>query len=102
MAKEENEKIKEASEVLERMSMSYEERQLYDQRMLRKMDEMSLKEHAKQERIRRTEEKTDQKNGIAKGEKKAKLEDAKKMLEEGINIETIIKVTGLTKEEILK
>ncbi len=38
------------------------------------------------------------KNGI----KQAKLEDAKKMLEEGINIETIIKVTGLTKEEILK
>ena len=34
--------------------------------------------------------------------KQAKLEDAKKMLEEGINIETIIKVTGLTKEEILK
>ena len=44
MAKEENEKVKEASEVLERMSMSYEERWLYDQRMLRKMDEMSLKE----------------------------------------------------------
>ena len=55
MAKEENEKVKEASEVLERMSMSYEERWLYDQRMLRNMDEMSLKEHARQERIRRTD-----------------------------------------------
>ncbi len=55
MAKKENEKVKEASEVLERMSMSYEERWLYDQRMLRKMDEMSLKEHAKQERTRRTD-----------------------------------------------
>ncbi len=80
MAKKENEKVKEASEVLERMSMSYEERWLYDQRMLRKMDEMSLKEHAiKQE----------------------KLEIAKKMLAKGIPIETIIEITELKKEEIL-
>ncbi len=37
-----------------------------------------------------------------KGIKEAKLETAKKMLEENIDIETIIRVTGLTKEEILK
>ena len=62
MAKEENEKVKEASEVLERMSMSYEERWLYDQRMLRKMDEMSLKEHAKQERNRRKQTRNSKEN----------------------------------------
>ena len=36
-----------------------------------------------------------------KEEKKAKLETAKNMLEEGIDIEVIVKVTGLTKQEIL-
>ncbi len=81
MAKKENEKVKEASEVLERMSMSYEERWLYDQRMLRKMDEMSLKEHAiKQE----------------------KLEIAKKLLEQKVDIDIIVKATELTKEEIVE
>ena len=42
-----------------------------------------------------------EKKGKNCGEKKAKLETAKKMMEENIGIETIIKVTGLTKEEIL-
>ena len=42
-----------------------------------------------------------EKQGEARGEKKAKLETAKKMLEKGIDIETIIEVTGLTKEAIL-
>lgn len=36
------------------------------------------------------------------GEKRAKLETAKKMFEEDITLETIIKITGLTKEEVLK
>ena len=36
------------------------------------------------------------------GKKEGKLEDAKKMLEEKIPIETIMKITGLTKEEIEK
>ena len=40
--------------------------------------------------------------GIIIGDKRAKLETAKKMLEEGIKIETIIKITGLSKEEITK
>lgn len=40
------------------------------------------------------------KKGIQQGRSEAKLETAKKMLEEKIPIETITKVTGLTKEEI--
>lgn len=39
-----------------------------------------------------------ERNGI----KQEKLETAKKMLEKGIPIETIIEITELTKEEILK
>ena len=38
--------------------------------------------------------------GIEKGREEEKLETAKKMLKEGIKIDLIIKVTGLTKEEI--
>ena len=34
--------------------------------------------------------------------KNGKLEDAKKMLEEKIEIDVIMKVTGLSKEEIMK
>ena len=37
-----------------------------------------------------------------KGRKAGKKEDAKKMKEEKIPLETIIKITGLTKEEIEK
>ena len=41
-------------------------------------------------------------NGLVEGEKKGKNEIAKKMKEEGLNVEIIVKVTGLTKEEIEK
>lgn len=34
--------------------------------------------------------------------KKAKLEDAKKMLEEEITLEQVMRITGLTKEEIME
>ncbi len=40
------------------------------------------------------------KDGIAEGRIKEKIEVAKKMKQEKIQIETTIKVTGLTKEEI--
>ena len=40
--------------------------------------------------------------GLKEGEKKAKLEMAKKMLKKCIDIETILEVTGLSKEEIEK
>ena len=84
MAKQKNEEVKKASKELERMSMSYEERWLYDARKFKEWDERSLKEYE-----------------IEQATKKAKIETAKKMLEEGIKIETVIKITGLTKEEIM-
>ena len=39
--------------------------------------------------------------GLAEGERKSKQETAKKMLEKGIDINTVIEITGLEKEEIL-
>ena len=42
------------------------------------------------------------KEGIKEGKEKEKIENAKKMKAEKIPIETIIKITGLTKEEIDK
>ena len=39
---------------------------------------------------------------MTKGRKEEKLELAKKMVKKGINIETIIEITGLTKLEIEK
>ena len=41
-------------------------------------------------------------NGKKEGRREAKLENAKKMLEEKIPIKTIIKITGFTKEELEK
>ena len=40
--------------------------------------------------------------GKAEGEKNKAIEIAKNMLKENFDIETIIKVTGLTKEEVEK
>ena len=40
--------------------------------------------------------------GMQKGAKQKQIEIAKKMLEDKMDIETIIKITGLTKEEIEK
>jgi len=43
-----------------------------------------------------------ERKGKREGRREAKLENAKKMLEEKIPIKTIIKITGLTKEELEK
>ena len=88
MAKKENKEVEKASKVLETMSMDYYERWAYDARKFKEWDERSLKEYEMEEATK-------------KGEKMAKLEDARKMLKEGIKIETVIRITGLTKEEIM-
>ena len=40
--------------------------------------------------------------GIKKGIKEGKLEDAKMMLMEGLDLKLIIKITGLTESEVLE
>ena len=42
------------------------------------------------------------KEGMEEGEKKAKLETAQKMLEEELTLKQIMRITGLTKEEIME
>ena len=85
---EENEELKEAVEKLEGMSEDDYMQRIADLREKAILDYNSGMGNA----LRK---------GMAEGEKKAKLETAKKMLEKGIDINIIIEVTGLSKEEIV-
>ena len=85
---EENEELKEAVEKLEGMSEDDYMQRIADLREKAILDYNSGMDTA----LRK---------GIAEGEKKAKLETAKKMLEKGMNIDTIAEVTGLSKDEIV-
>lgn len=53
-------------------------------------------------RIFRNGERKGRREGEKRGKKIAKLEAAKKMLEKGIDIETIIEITGVSREKIKK
>ena len=77
--------IKKAMEELEKLGDSEEEQERAFQRELFIMDLKAIEAR-----------------GIDKGEKNTKIEIAKKMLKDGLDIEIIIKYTGLTKEEIEK
>ena len=88
MAEKEKE-IKEAIETLEDISSDETKERIAELRQKYIMDTKS--------QIRTAEEK-----GLKKGIEKRNIEIAKKMLQENIAIETIIKITGLTKEEIEK
>ena len=88
MAEKEKE-IKEAIETLEDISSDETKERIAELRQKYIMDTKS--------QLRTAEEK-----GLKKGIEKRNIEIAKKMLQENIAIETIIKITGLTKEEIEK
>lgn len=83
MAAEENKEIKKTVEVLDELSMSEEERALYEYREKALLDYIDSMDYAER-----------------KGKKAEKLEIAKKMLEKRIPVETIIEITSLTEEEI--
>lgn len=84
MAEEKNEKIKSALDEIETLTGDEE---------IQRMAE--LRDKWERDRISEISYATKQ------GEKKATLKTAKKMLEKKIPIETIIEITGLTKEEII-
>lgn len=84
---ESNSDIKQAVKTLEEISDDKEMRRLVELREKAILDEASLTYDAKQE-------------GLKEGAKHQKIEIAKKMLENKMDIETIAKLTGLTKEEI--
>ena len=87
MAEKENEKIKEASIIVEKMSMDEKEWEAYRSRRLAELNYNSGIGDAKRE-------------GIEKGTKNEKKQIAKKLLKMGMTIEEICEATGLTKEEI--
>ncbi len=67
--------------------------------------EAGLKEGmAKRKRRRkiRADQQKERKNGLAEGERAKQLEIAKNLIKLGINVDDIVKATGLSKEEIEK
>ena len=90
-AAKENKEVKKAIDELDKMSLSPEERQRYEDReraiMRYNSEVVAHYEHGEEA-------------GIAIGEKKEKIAVAKKMKELKLPIEQIIQITGLTKEEI--
>ena len=90
---EENEDIKEAKEELDKISQDDLLRRMALKADLAKRD---------QEQCMYEAERDGREQGRKEGEKKAKLEDAKKMLEEEITLEQVMRITGLTKEEIME
>ena len=103
------EEIKKAYELWNDMSLSQEERDRIERRLL----DLNSREYAieyereearKEGRKEGREEgrKEGRKEGVAEGRKEEKVEIAKRMLGEGISIDLIRKVTGLSQEEIEK
>ena len=87
MAEKVNEEVKKAKTELEVMSMNPKEREEYEERELVRWSYYSEMEAAK--RV-----------GKEEGKNENKKEIAKKMKEEGFEISTIEKITGLTREDI--
>ena len=109
---EENEVLKEAGEKLDTLSDDIEMQMIADSRWMAIADEHARREAAiiegraeglekGLEEGRKEGRREGRQEGIVEGEKKAKLETAKKMIEEGISLETVMKITELTKEEIM-
>ena len=90
---QENENIKNAMEKLEEVSQDEKLRRIAELKEKARRDEISGLNGARREGI---------KEGETIGERKTKLEVAKKMKEEKLPIELIIKITGLEKEEVEK
>ena len=93
MAEKENEKIKEASIIVEKMSMDEKEWEAYRSRRLAELNYNSGIETARREGIA---------EGTEKGKKEKSIQIAKKLLKMGIKIEDIKEATELTEEEIMK
>lgn len=88
-----NESLKKAKEELNKISEDEREEELAFQRLIYKMDQEACEALGYDRGLKAGEE---------KGKDEEKIEIAKNMLEQNISIETIIKCTGLTKEELEK
>lgn len=94
---EKNEEIKEAMEELEIISGDAEARRLAELRQKYILDQNSCIDEAVERGLKKGIE-----EGIEKGIKNNKIEVAKRMLKQNMNIELICQITDLTKEEIEK
>ena len=92
---EKNEKIKEAVEELKGMSEDEELRILAELREKGRRDYNAGIKYATKKG-----EELGEKRGEKIGEKRGRIQIAQKMLEEKINIDTIIKLTGLKRREV--
>ena len=99
MANKKLKEVKKAMEVIDEMSADPKEWEMYESRRKAIINYNSGMETARREGLEEGE-KRGEKIGIAKGERKAKEETAKELLNLGVDKETIIKATGLSKEEI--
>ena len=93
MAKEKNEKIKSALDEMTYLTGDEEVQRLVELHEKWEMDWNSSMNRARKEGMEK---------GITKGIKQNQKETAIKMLQKGINIKTIMELTGLTEEEIKK
>ncbi|RKQ34767.1 Rpn family recombination-promoting nuclease/putative transposase [Oceanobacillus halophilus] len=108
--------LKDAFQNWEELSMTQEQYLAYESRLKRVMDEEAAKREAElraQEAEKEGKEKgmkegmkegmkQGMKQGMKEGEKEAKEEIARKLLTNGMNVEFVIEVTGLTKERVLE
>lgn len=90
---EENENIKEAKEELDRISQDDTLRRMAIKVEMEEFDHQQMMYEARRD---------GKAEGITTGKKEEKIEIAKKMLKEKLDIELICKVTELSKEEIEK
>ena len=93
MAEKKNKTLEKARKEMKYLTGDEEIRRLAELREKWEMDWNSSMDYSKKEGI---------KEGVTEGRKKERLENAKKMKEEKIPTETIMKITGLTKEEVEK
>ena len=96
VAKEENEQVKKAMEIIKEMSMDPKEWELYESRRLAIMDYNTGMHQARidgeEERNKETVKKS--------GKKENQIEIAKELIKYGMKIEDIMKITKLSKKEI--
>lgn len=93
MAEKKNKTLEKARKKMTYLTGDEEIRRLAELREKWEMDWNSSMDYSKREGI---------KEGVTEGRKKERIENAKKMKEKNIPIETIVEITGLTKEEIEK
>lgn len=105
MAEKENKEIKKANETLNRISLDPKEREIYESIVQAEFNQRISNQKFLEEGIAKgkAEGKAEGiKEGEANGEKQKGIEVAKKLLQKNIDIQTIVEVTGIPKEEIQK